>query len=401
MQMIKDLGFNTVRLVGIAEYIFEKNVPGKWANTSDKTNKFIAFKGPSGEKYFAALDDMFKILNDVGLKAILLVNSFPDENGVSENYWAALLQRFKNEKAILAWDFFNEPLYFDGKDRNKTEVYRIVKKWKQNRSAQDPNHLFTIGLTGSREVFEWDPNILDVDFVSIHPYEFQKGEVEGEISWYGKYMKKPWIIGETGLSADNDSISYDTQKLYAQKFMQHAVNCGASGFSWWQYKDVEWHRYQSNFLGLLTNKGTTVTSHKELVVNGTLKPVAALFKDFNPKHKTGECDCRNNYYNYDSIFNFAVKGKLVNRKTGQPIEGGTIVAWNQYYGSSNLTFTKPDGSFTVYGKDKLYHFIASATLMDYYRTNFDWDKIIITNEKGVPTYNIGTIKINPLELPSH
>ncbi|HTA63622.1 MAG TPA: cellulase family glycosylhydrolase [Bacteroidia bacterium] len=398
MQMIKDLGFNAVRMAGITEYTFENNIIGKWSHTNDKTNKFIPFSGPSGEKYFEALADMFKILDDVGLKAILLVNSFPDGNTESEKYWAKLLSRFKNEKAILAWDFFNEPLYFDAKERKKVDVYNIVKKWKQDRSTQDPNHLFTIGLTGTREVFEWDPNILDVDFVSIHPYEFKKGEIEGEISWYGKYMKKPWIIGETGFSADGDSISYDVQKTNAEKYLQHAVNCGASGFSWWQYKDVEWYRYQSNFLGLLTNKGTTKTSNKGLVVNGTVKPVGTLFKDFNPKKKTGECDCRENYYNYDNLNKFAIKGKLINQKTGQPVEGGTIVAWSEYYGESSLTFTKADGSFILYGKFELYHFIASATLMDYYRANFDWKQVTKTSENGVPTHDVGIVKINPLQL---
>jgi hypothetical protein len=398
MQIIKDLGFNTVRMAGITEYIFENNTVGKWANTSDKTNKFIDFDSKNCEKYFDALSDMFKILDEVGLKAILLVNSFPDGNSASEKYWAKLLSKFKDEKAILAWDYFNEPLYFDAKDRKKEDVYKIVKNWKQDRSEQDPNHLFTIGLTGTREVFEWDPNILDVDFISIHPYEFHKGEVENEISWYGKYVKKPWIIGETGFSADGDSISYDVQKMYAKKYMQHAVNCGASGFSWWQYKDVEWHRFQSNFLGLLNNKGTTNTSNKDLVVNGTPKPVAYLFKNFNPKEKTGECDCRNNYYNYDSLNQFAIKGKLINQNTGQPVEGGTIVAWNEYYSESTLTFTKSDGSFIIYGNYKLYHFIASATLMDFYRTNFDWNKIPTTNEGGAPTYDIGTVKIKPLQL---
>ncbi|HXD92572.1 MAG TPA: cellulase family glycosylhydrolase [Bacteroidia bacterium] len=398
MQMIKDLGFNTVRLVGIGEYGIDNNIAGKRANTTDSLTKYVAFEGKSLDKYFEALSDMFNILNEVGIKAIVLINSFPDENAVSEKYWAALLSRFKNEKAILAWDYFNEPLYFDAKERKKENVYRIVKKWKKTRGECDPNHLFTIGLTGTREVFEWDPNILDVDFLSIHPYEFHKGEVENEITWYGRYVKTPWIIGETGFSADNDSISYDVQKMYTEKFIQHAINCGASGFSWWQYKDVEWHQFQSNFLGLLNNKGTTKTSNKDLIVNGTVKPAGYVFKEFNPNKKTGECSCRDNYYNYDGLNQFAVKGKLIDRKTGQPIVGGNVVVWNQYYGESNLTFTKEDGSFIVYGNFKIYHFIASSTLMSFYRANFDWDGIKITTENGVPTYDIGTIKLSPLQI---
>src|SRR6185437_2454227 len=68
MQMIKDLGFNTIRLVGVGEYKIENNIAEKWANTSDSSTKFVQFNGKSYEKYFDALSDMFKTLDEVGLK---------------------------------------------------------------------------------------------------------------------------------------------------------------------------------------------------------------------------------------------------------------------------------------------------------------------------------------------
>ena len=244
-----------------------------------------------------------------------------------------------------------------------------------------------------------EPNILDVDFLCIHPYEFHKGEVENEIYWYYKYVTKPWVIGETGFSADNDSISYDVQKDYAIKFLKRAVNCGASGFSWWQYKDVQWYEYQSNYLGLLSNGGTTPTSNKDLIINGTPKPTAFVFKNFDTKSITEPCACRDNYYNYDGLNRFAIKGKLVDKQTGRPIEGGGAVAWDQYFGKSNITFTKADGSFKVLGNYKLYHYLVSATLMDFARWDIDWDKVPLSMEDGIPTYDAGTIKLTPLQLP--
>ena len=396
MQMIKDLGFNMVRLCGIGEYNCKDSAITKYADVGKDT--VITLKGEMLEKYFQALDDMFKVLDEVGLKAIILTKKNPDKNLISDNYLQKLFWRFKDEKAIMAWDFFNEPLYFDKPERKKEEVYKIVKEWKQFSRLYAPNQLFTIGLTGTREVFEWDPNILDIDFMCIHPYEFHKGEVENDIYWFGKYVKKPWIIGETGFSADNDSISYDVQKMYAEKFLHRAVNCGASGFSWWQYKDVEWYEYQSNFLGLVNHKGTMQTSNKNLSINGTVKPAGYVFKNFDAKQKTEDCACRDNYYNYDGLNQYAVKGKLINGKTNEPIEGGTIVAWEQYYGKSNLTFSKPDGSFTIYGNYKLYHSITSATEMTCTRQEYDWDKVKLTNENGVPTYDVGVIKLFPLQL---
>ncbi len=397
MQIIKDMGFNAIRLYGIVEYQIKDDVISKYADSGKDT--FVVLKGEYLEKYLQALADMFKVMDEVGIRAIVLTKKYPDKNPASDQYLTKLLSKFKNEKAIMAWDFFNEPLYFDQPERKKEEVFKIVKDWKKFSRMYAPNQLLTLGLTGTREMFEWDPNILDVDFLSIHPYEFHKGEVENEIYWYGKYVKKPWIIGETGFSADGDSISYDIQKMYAEKFLKRAVNCGASGFSWWQYKDMQWYDFQSNFLGLVNNIGTTQTSDKKLTVTGTVKSAAAVFKNFNSKEKTEECDCRPNYYNYDGLNQYAIKGKLVNKVTGQPVEGGGAVAWDLNFGKSNITFTKEDGTFTLYGNYKLYHFIASATLLNYVRQEVDWDKVSISNENGVPTYNIGTINLTPLLIP--
>jgi hypothetical protein len=392
------LGFNAIRLYGIAEYQLKDNIISKYADIGKDT--VLVLEGENLTKYMNALADVFKILDEIGLRAIVLTKKTPDANTAVDTHLSKLLLRFKDEKAIMAWDFFNEPLYFDQPDRKKEDVYKIVKNWKKFSRIYAPNQLLTIGLTGTREVFEWDPNILDVDFLSIHPYEFHKGEVENEIYWYGKYVKKPWIIGETGFSADGDSVGYDIQKLYTERFLHRAINCGASGFSWWQYKDFQWYDFQSNFLGLVNNIGTTQTSNTNLTISGTVKPAATIFKNFNTKDKTEECTCRDNYYNYDGLNQYAVKGKLINGKTGQPVEGGTIVVWEQYFGKSNLTFSKTDGSFIIYGNYKLYHTITSATLMNTLRQEFDWDKIKLTDENGVPAYDLGTIKLTPLQLPN-
>ncbi|MGZ3864930.1 MAG: hypothetical protein ACXVOH_00560 [Bacteroidia bacterium] len=397
-QMIKDMGFNTVRLVNITEYEIKNNALTKYADCGGK-DTVVVLEGVIRDRYFDILGEIFKTLNEVGLKAIMLTKKMPDVNPLVDDHLKRMLTRFKDESAILAWDFFNEPLYFDPPERKKEDVYAIVKGWKQFSSMYAPNQLLTLGLTGTREVFEWDPNILDVDFLSIHPYEFHKGEVENEIYWYNKYVNKTWVIGETGYSADNDSISYDAQKMYAEKFLKRAINCGASGFSWWQYKDVQWYEFQSNYLGLVNSIGTTPTSNKDLVINGTLKPAAAVFKNFDTKTKTEPCSCRDNYYNYDGLNQYAVKGKIINGETGRPVVGGGAVAWDQYFGKSNITFSKEDGTFVIFGNYKLYHSIVSATMMNTLRQEFDWDKMPVNMENGIPTYDLGTIKLTPLKLP--
>ena len=74
--------------------------------------------------------------------------------------------RFKDTECILAIDIFNEPLYFDKPEKKKKEVFEIVNNWRSIIKMYAPNHLVTIGLEGIREVFRWDPNILNVDFIS-------------------------------------------------------------------------------------------------------------------------------------------------------------------------------------------------------------------------------------------
>lgn len=153
-----------------------------------------------------------------------------------------------------------------------------------------PNHLSTIGLTGIREVFEWDPNILSFDFISFHPYEYEPNQVLNELYWYGKYVTVPWIIGETSFPAENDSVKYEDQNKFAIKTLDQTCNCGGIGYSWWQYKDVKWGSYHSDYMGILNWKNTTV-NEKGNVVFGTVKPLENVFKTYLPKKIQGIVFC--------------------------------------------------------------------------------------------------------------
>jgi hypothetical protein len=62
--------------------------------------------------------------------------------------------------------------------------------------------------------------------------------VPNEIYWYSKNVNKPWMIGETSLPADNDSISYSDQTQFLKEAYLRTKNCGGSGFGWWAFQDV-------------------------------------------------------------------------------------------------------------------------------------------------------------------
>ena len=51
----------------------------------------------------------------------------PIDNEALENFYGKNTERFQNNPTIFAYDFMNEPLYFDAKPRRaKTEAMKIV-----------------------------------------------------------------------------------------------------------------------------------------------------------------------------------------------------------------------------------------------------------------------------------
>lgn len=400
LHLIKEMGFNTVRIVSIGEIKFNDSlkyspVAAVLEKTPHEYEYLLIARDESFLKYFSALEELFKIVNEVGLKIIFLVRDRPDVNS-SEYFIQRLVHHFKNDATILAYDLFNEPLYFDKPERSKREVFKISKKRYRNYKKKAPNHLFTIGLVGIREVFEWDPNLLTADFLSFHPYEYEPEQVRNEIYWYGKYVKKPWIIGETAIPAENDSIPYEDQKTFARNTIIQSVNCGAAGYSWWQYKDVNWNIFHQNYMGVISRDGIATTKDSNYVVKGTVKPVADEFKNFNLLVPEDSCRIYGDYYNYSTASGFRLTGSLFDKSTNKPIEGGVIIAWNEWWGSSYHTVTKADGKFELLSSFPLYHWMASATEYSMVRDDISPDTSRYI--QGIPTIDIGNLKIKRLNF---
>jgi hypothetical protein len=396
MDLIKEMGFNSIRIAGIGEVwadekTGELSIGASIGNQSKATIKLS--NEENYNKYFNALNELFDIADKAGLKVVFLNKVYPGVNS-SVYHLRKVVSRFKDKTAIMAYDFYNEPLYFDKPERNKNEVSEIVKEWKRIVEMYAPNQLCTIGLVGMREVFEWDPNLLDVDFISFHPYNVENDQVMNEIYWYNQYVKKPWIIGETAISADNDSVSYEEQKLFARKTLKQAYNCNAIGYSWWQYKDVEWNNFHANYLGVVSAKGETKTAKKNIIVKGTPKPVVDEFKRFNPLTSKGTCLCPSNYYNYPQHTQFRISGILKDDKD-RPILGGVVLAWNQWWTKSYHTVSKEDGSFELYGDFPFYHWMASASMYSMVRGDVLPDSAKEGSDK-IPTINLGNLKIEAI-----
>lgn len=396
MDLIKKMGFNTVRIVGIGETTFnkQKKLISEFAIGNKKDSSIVLNNSENDARYFNALSDLFTITDRAGLKVILLVRMVPNFSA-SDTLFEKITNRFKNEPTLMAYDFFNEPLYFDSIPRKKKDIYLIVKNWSEIQKRNAAYQLSTIGLEGIREVFKWDPTILDVDFISYHPYEYETEQVRNEMYWYGKYTGKPWIIGETAIAADNDSVTYQQQKYFAEKTLTQAYNCGAIGYSWWQYKDVDWGNYSNKYMGVVNQKGTTKVNG--FTVYGTVKPVVEAFKHFNPKAVKGKPVFLPNYYNYSQFHTYRLIGHLVD-ENNKPIQGGVVLGWNQYWLHSYHTITKPDGSFELLGDFKFYHWIASAVGKTAIRGEINPDSAKINPINKIPTLNLGLLKVKQLDF---
>ncbi|MCX6232494.1 MAG: hypothetical protein NTZ33_13235 [Bacteroidetes bacterium] len=356
LQLIKEMGFNSIRLV--FDRVNYDNL--KYYYIADNQKLYL---DENFTEISNALERFLKIAANHDIKVMLLIKP-PVENKELENFTIRILEKFSKNPGIFSYDFFNEPLYFDNVDkspdkmlREKKDAFKIVKGWKEMMIKYAPNQLFTIGFSEPIEVFEWDPKILPVDFISFHTYNPLR--VPNEIYWYSKYINKPWMIGETALPADGDSISYDNQRQFMKEVYERIIDCGGSGLGWWEFQEIPNTHFEAHYTGILNHKGITITKDGKYKIIGTVKPAVNEIANFK-NYKKKACKCLPNYYNMMGYHNFVLKGKVINESNGKPIEGAVIRGWNEYWTVGMNTFTDEKGQFSLFSNDICVHFEISA-----------------------------------------
>ncbi|MBP9159817.1 MAG: cellulase family glycosylhydrolase [Flavobacteriales bacterium] len=392
--LMRNMGFNSVRITSLASDLqpLEGNT-GLALHSQYGTGMDTLFplNNATMPRYLDAVDELVTLAQESGLKLVMLVRLVPGE-ALYEKQFAQLADRFRDRPVVMAYDLFNEPLYFDVHDRPKADVYPVVSGWQRLLKAHAPHQLSTIGLVGVPEVFAWDPNILDVDFISFHPYEYQPEQVRNELRWYGEHVDKPWIIGETSLPADNDSVPYTDQLEFARKTLAQARACGAVGYTWWQFQDVGWGRFHSDYMGVLDRTGETRVADGLPVVHGTVKPVAEAFREFRADVAPSDCPALPNYYNFSSLSAARLTGRILDEQ-GKPIEGGVVTGWDAGWSTSYYTISKSDGSFALYGDFPFHHWMASATRYSMVRGDVQ-PNTYFTDSSGTPTFFLGELRLD-------
>lgn len=395
-QLCKEMGFNTLRIVGIGE----PHIANQKSNTEVY---FTAYQGSNpafriyreNEQQWSQLQrsvsDVLDAANKAGLKVIFttkLLPNIPILNDILESF----VVEHKHRKEILAYDFLNEPLYFDSVPHTKEEVYYATLRWNEIVKSNS-KHLTTIGLACQREVFVWDPNLVQCDFISFHPYEYEPEQVRSELFWYNKFVNKPWIVGETGIPADNDSIPYQNQVEFAKKTLYQEMHCNGMGWSWWQYKDVSWGGFHQSYLGVVSHEGTTTLKSGE-IAQGTPKTLGTALPSLIADYKKEPCFCPENYYNFSGHTYYSIKGKVVDGD-GNPIEGAGILAWDEPYINHHFTTTKADGTFELFSEYKFYHWMVSA--LEHERGFNHLDPSTATLQNGTLTQDLGQVTIKKVE----
>ncbi len=301
---------------------------------------------------FRATRRVIQEADSAGLKVMLLIKT-PFEP-YWQSYTKGLLRHLADLPALWAYDFFNEPLYFDPEpERDKMDAARLVSKWRHWVRQYAPHQLFTIATAEPIEVFEWDPALLPVDFIEMHTYHPLR--VFSEMWWYSHYCGKPWIVGETGLPVDNDSVPYEWQEQFMWDTYRFAKINNAIGFGWWEFQDnPQGVNFEAQYTGLSDCNGKRKPAVNLVWHLGKICLGVGVDSDIVPPV---------NYYNMLAYSNIRLTGKVVDETTGKPVEGAVIRGWNDDWSVGMNTYTDSNGRFTLYSNDYNVHFEVSAPKM--------------------------------------
>lgn len=433
---IKDMGFNCIR-VGLGpiyrfdfatnntifSMLYHDNLIPFWTTSNQYSNMdYPDFVNQTSQKYFDILTNFLDQADIAGLKVIFVTcedegpnatNGYINFNPVYTAqasmdytvYLTKLASVLSYHTALLAYDLWNEPIYShmyadETGLLNKQTICSYEREWFDGIKLIDQNHMITLGGSSVDEVFYWDMGSLKLDFYSLHTYpDYSKyllpNDVQASIGngidrfkiicyWMSQVCPMPWIIGETGFAADDNTLpapqldSDPTHKLppgmygseaqqtqFALESLDAVRNNLGSGYSWWAFQNVTWFSPSSpcwpdcapqDFFGLLHyGDGTS---------NWYDKGAVSVFKNYSvPSPSTNSQPL--NYFDPFSIKSTlntsatnAVFGFITNNK-GNPIKDAVVfgTSWlatdngsplpgdEIYYHDSPFTFSHADGSF--------------------------------------------------------
>jgi hypothetical protein len=321
-KMIKDMGFNTVRLmmhnIGYVDFTYgTTEYSGLYIRAWDVEQHHLTGYNISETNFagdcsqwddFFSLDDLLPLVIDAtqtiltiaeyyDLKVIWVCGAGDLENVVADycDYLAIISQQFEHNPNLMAYDFWHEPKGYTATDidpNNSAQLkYRIAEITNQMNSTiktYDRNHFTTIGTDGIWAIYDYGFKALNADFINPHPYDqwayyyglpdyATEDILKRDIYWFDTYMQgKRYFIGETGLpggtasevlNIDGCYADYAEQNRVAEELLNFNFACNSLGLVWWQFHDVNWVTKTKggiaeweDYLGIVSMHGTTTVT---------------------------------------------------------------------------------------------------------------------------------------------
>lgn len=223
LDLIAESGFNTLRIM-------------LWYDPLFTCTPESAIPNAPG---FARLDRLISLARDRSLKLIVTLNDLPDlyfrplytDFARYDAQTAYIVNRYRDEPTILAWDLRNEPdLDFGADGRPAVASSEAVMKWlthiaevvKQN----DQHHLITIGWWGNAAA-----GSEIVDFSSFHHWADATALAQ-RIKALRAASAKPIVLEEVGYPAQ-DQASEAAQARLLKETINTAESGGTAGWLIW------------------------------------------------------------------------------------------------------------------------------------------------------------------------
>lgn len=218
LDLIRAAGLNTLRIFLWYDALFE--CPGNGA-----VPKADAFARLDAVLRLAAARDLHVIvtLNDLPDLSIRPLYSYPEAAAAQTAY---IVNRYRDEPAILAWDLRNEgDIDYTRQKQSPTVVLNWLNHTSQQVRRLDPNHLITAGWLSNAQVTD-----SAVDFLSFHHWS-TPDQLRQRIAAFHAATSKPILLEEVGYSTLG--VSEDQQSALLHDVLTAADNDGLAGWVIW------------------------------------------------------------------------------------------------------------------------------------------------------------------------
>ena len=355
------------------------------------------------EHHFTLIEQVLNLADDADLKVILLAGhqGITEISDQYEDYLTRLVARpaIAHHDALLAIDLVNEPTNSQCRGTyTKSDVAGFFCDWYQAAKSTPNGPLVTVGFVPEgHQVF--DPGVMTADFLSLHSYPKHskelrdplnpnrnytaEGKVLADIFWFSANADLPWMVGETGFSAEEYNTTpspyvdgnYDHQRSFAKKGLALTKDCNGIGYSWWQFQDVDWSddfdKVTSN--PLLNSRGNYYSAFADdnplenVTFGGTTysyynspKPMTEEFENFispsnyPPVVNESNCVTPTNYtsiHDPSTLDPYTITGRVVTQD-GIPLSNAFIM-WKIPDWSFKWTYTDVNGLFSIKDEEQI------------------------------------------------